>query len=450
MDLSIDQRFELDSLRGRPDGPVQYIEALGMEVPTYVDPRKDLWAKGIDQVLMYHVPLKFRGTYKVRAGETEGPHGEPLNDANFCLCMGLHRLYATNHKKDGKPYLIAKNANKPCKLKAQNYSGYCGWHGGALHPLDKSRPREYSREYLFSIGKLSVQDLDDEELARGQIRKADGTWSNNKNIPREVFQAAQAELFKRADIKLRENLITAVDTMAEIASGSAYEPEVRIRAAQFIYERVRGKNPDIVVHTQDKPFEIMMSDMVMQGGSRAASRAARGIENAIDAEVVDDGSIVVHSDYEHADSGVDLLEDGSAGEEIEVDLVPLRAEVPEHHGPAGAPMTTPPVDPLLRDKWEKERIANEHEVQETVAELAARLKKRRDEARAKRYAARSKGLAYVETHPYTWSNQEEWIDDPSDPGYEMAVNRVVFREPVIARVPAHVKAADTRRIKRMR
>ena len=439
MELDIDKRFELDSLRGRPDGPVKYIPELGMEVPTYIDPRKDLWPKGSEDVLMYHVPLKMRGPYKVRAGEERGPIGERINDANYCLCMATTRQ---DYIRKGREQVIA---GRPCRSKAINLSGWCSQHGGALHPLDKSEPQETSREYRFVNGLLDPKDMDDEELARGQLRKKDGTWTNFRSVPAAVFQSAQRELFERADTRLRENLLQAVDTMAEIASGSAYEPEVRIRAAQFIYERVRGKNPDVVIHTQDKPFEVMMTDMVIGGGSRAASRAMRALENAVDAEVIEgyDDLAVVYDDSHNLDPAMDHMETGE-----EVELVPLTPDVPEHHGPAGKPMTTPPVDPLLRDKWEKDRIANETDVDETVQSLKARL----DAARRKRYAARGKGLDHVDSYPYKWTNAEgdEWQKDPDDPQYEVPVNVITFHEPELAKVPAHVKAADTRRIRKGR
>lgn len=446
MELSIDQRFELDSLRGRPDGPVKYIDALGMEVPTYVDARTDLYTQGIHETLMYHVPLNMRGPYKVHAHLKEGPHGERLGEGNYCFCMRLTSMITGNGK--ARPNgTVNKNGGKPCGNKAINYSGYCGRHGGALHPLDKSEP-SLTREAAFKAGKLDVRDMDDEELARGQVRRADGTWTDYRMIPREIFQAAQRELFDRADTRLRENLLTAVDTMAEIASGSAYEPEVRIRAAQFIYERVRGKNPDVVIHTQDKPFEIMMTDMVIGGGSRAASRVQRGLESAVDAEVVEDYGLDTGDNSVDPGNHGDSLDHMEDDEGIEVELVPLVADKPVYHGPAGKPITTPPVDPILREKWEKDRIANEAEVEETVQALKARL----DAARRKRYAARNKGLDHVESYPYRWTNWEgdEWQKDPDDPQYEIPVNVVRFTEPVLPKVPAHVKASDTRRIRRGR
>jgi hypothetical protein len=339
------------------------------------------------------------------------------------------------------------NYGQECKSKAINYSGFCPVHGGALHPLDKSEPK-LSREEAFRVGKLSVDELDDLELARGQVLRDDGTWTNFKTVPASMIKEFRRELFDRADIKLRENLVKTVDTFAEIANGSAYEPEVRLRAAQFIYERVRGKNPDVVIHTQDKPFEIMMTDMVIGGGSRAASRVQRGLESAVDAEVVEDYGLDTGDNSVDPGNHGDSLDHMEDDEGIEVELVPLVADKPVYHGPAGKPITTPPVDPILREKWEKDRIANEAEVEETVQALKARL----DAARRKRYAARNKGLDHVESYPYRWTNWEgdEWQKDPDDPQYEIPVNVVRFTEPVLPKVPAHVKASDTRRIRRGR
>lgn len=413
-----DHRFELDQLRGRPDGPIKYIEALGMEVPTYLDPRKDMWGgTNVQGVLMYHVPLKFRGPYKILATQEIGPHGERKDGMNFCLCMAVNKGVHKNINGKGGH----------CMKRATNYSGLCGLHGGALHPLDKSDPKEDTREAQFKLGKLPVEDMDQEELARGQVRRADGTWTNYRMIPAAVHQKCQAELFKRADVKLRENLLQAVDTMAEIAKGNAYEPEVRIRAASWIFERVRGKNPDIVVHTQDKPFEVMMADMVLQGGSRAASRAARAIESTIEAEVVPEPEAVSYTDtFERAESS-------ELGDAWRLD----------------PPLT--PEEKIGHNNHVHWNVGDVEEPGETTEQAIARLKKARNQARAKRYASRAKGLNHVEAYPYTWKNKdsEEGYPDPEDPEYEIPYNEVKFTAPELKEVSRETKAEDTRRRRRM-
>ena len=52
---------------GEPDGPMRFIKSLGMEVPTYIDPRNDLKSTyksaGAHIPVDYHVPPNMRGTY---------------------------------------------------------------------------------------------------------------------------------------------------------------------------------------------------------------------------------------------------------------------------------------------------------------------------------------------------------------------------------------------------
>lgn len=388
--------YELDSLAGKPDGPLVYVEQLGMSVPSYIDPRRDLLRHSISSSLMHHVPLKMRGPYKVLAGRNKGPRGERLDEMNYVLCTGF-----------------AIGTQKQCTQRAINRTSFCGFHGGALHPLDKSEPTKMSREARFKKGNLPVEEMTDEELARGQVRRDDGSWTNYKTIPAAVFQAAQAELFQRADIRLRENLVTAVDTVAEIAKGTAYEPEVRLRAATWMYERVRGRNPEIIVHTMDKPFEKLMNDVILVGGSREEARKQREIGNVLDAEVVEDEPVV--------------------DEALDMDYISPGLEAEEEE----------------REQWAQEKVEAELP---PPAESAEDFRKRMNEARAKRYASRNKGLDHVETFAYGWTckeSEDEYQPDPEDPEYEIPVWVITFTEPELPKVPKHVKAEDTRRIKRM-
>lgn len=441
-----ESKWEIDSLAGRPDGPVKFIEALGMEVPTYVDPRKDMWKKGVHGVLMYHVPLRYRGPYRSMAPDTAGPHGERKNDANYCMCMGVG-LEITGNGTQRPNGVRNPNAGKPCENKAINYSGYCGCHGGALHPLDKSDPKNIPRELMFKHGKLDMSELDDEELAKGQVRKADGTWSNLRMVPQELHQRMMDELFKRADTRLRENLVAAVDTMAEIAKGSAYEPADRIRAAQFIFERVRGKNPDIVVHTQDKPFEMIM-EAVLTGGSRAQSRATRGLEdgNTIEAEVIEDEP----DDVPGSDAGM--------AEDVADEVEDYHEEYIESHqrfneqpvllpDALGRPTSAPPIDPELRQIYEDAAAAEKQRVREERAAFKALM----NETRSKRYASRARGMDHVESFPYAHVDREAWEQDPEDPEDEIMVGyQVRFTEPLVPKMPASAKAAETKRRNRDR
>lgn len=412
---------------GEPDGPEITVPYIGV-TRTFLNPRKDLLATSTNagiETIQHHVPRDMRGAYKLPSfpgelGEREGPAG-------FAMCTG--ETMGGTRNNPGDP--------RPCRSKAINRTGRCSRHGGMLHPLDRLRIdwEKAPREIRFKYGKLPVEYLDDEELSRGQIRKANGTFTDNKSVSIEIHDAMVRRLFERADTKLRENLLAAVDTMAEIATSTSVEPADRIRAATWIYERLRGKVPTEVKITQDKPFEVVLG-AVLEGGSRAASRARRGIddpevpelESAIDAELVD------------------LEDDGSY--EVEtigyVDDPELRAEqvadaeqfVQEHVDPGTGPnvgSTGVPEDPALRDQMRLEQLKKDEEARAAIKA-----------ARAKRFAARAKGLDHVESYPYTI---EEVADSPED-GPNATI--IYWTEPKIPKMPASEEAKETRRRNRER
>ncbi|QOC56237.1 hypothetical protein SEA_SIENNA_92 [Gordonia phage Sienna] len=228
------------------------------------------------EFLEYHVPLDRRGPYKLLA--FPGKLNEREGAASYALCNGTTRT--GNSLRD---------VGRPCKAKAINMSGFCSRHGGALCPLDRKRINwdTVPRHIKFKYGRLPVDDLDDEELARGQIRKPDGSWTQNKSVSADIHNAMIAKLFDRSDEMLRENLLKAVETFAEIATGTAYEPADRLKAAEFIFTRLRGKVPTEIKLGIDKPFEKVL-DAVLVGGNRSDSRAARatGLDDYLDADVV--------------------------------------------------------------------------------------------------------------------------------------------------------------------
>lgn len=108
--------------------------------------------------------------------------------------------------------------------------------------------RVQGRMAQFIAGEITVEDLDDEELMRGRIRDINGKFSGPKPklIPREFHDALVRELLKRGDQLLRENFLMAMDTFFDIAGNKALEPKDRLKAAQYLWERVAGKVPDKV------------------------------------------------------------------------------------------------------------------------------------------------------------------------------------------------------------
>lgn len=126
-------------------------------------------------------------------------------------------------------------------------------------------------------GTLDISELDEEELARGYPRAADGSFRNPPVvIPRAIHARMMRELFERANLRLRENLTDAASVMAQIMNNPELDPKVRMDAAKWLIERVMGKTPDITVTVDEKRID------------RLFERLERDA-NTIEAEVVMDG-----------------------------------------------------------------------------------------------------------------------------------------------------------------
>ncbi|QNJ55401.1 hypothetical protein SEA_LITTLEFELLA_90 [Gordonia phage LittleFella] len=348
--------------------------------------------------LNYHVPLDMRGKYKI--DDPIGLLGERRGPGGWAVCTAKNQVRNIRGEQ-------VREQPTPCRAKALNRSGLCSRHGGMLHPLDRQRVDwdKAPRELRWKFGKLAVEDLDDEELARGQIRREDGTFTSSRMVPVEVHDRMVKELFDRADVRLRENLLTAVDTAAEIAQGTAYDEGVRLQAAKWMYETVRGKVPTKVELDVSPKFEQVM-DAVIIGGSRAESRAARGLQDEVldaevedldlpdlpmlEAQVVDNqGSYEDYDDEEAYDYRDDC--DRSIARDLEPEPV-------IHHGAAGKPTTDYHPSPEGYDQHnrrveENRRAAEEKQVQFakkrkapglTPEQLAENAKARKEHADAKR------------------------------------------------------------------
>lgn len=273
---------------GKPDGPMKFIAEFGMEVGTFTNPRRDMYKKKspIKGTLMHHVPFSKRGYFKPEQTADYSPEEFDyiVDDKGYATC--------TMDKKDGTA----------CPNRAQHMSWKCAIHGGSLHPLDKApsddralmptsdpagvqsyapKPEVLARMTRFQKlcqGIISVEELDDEELARGQCKDANGKFAASppRMIPKAIHDQMVSQLFVRAQEQLRHDLLGAVKALGTIAHGEAFEPADRIKAASLIIDRVMGKNADVVIHKQDKPYEMVLT--AITGGSRAESRIARGLD----------------------------------------------------------------------------------------------------------------------------------------------------------------------------
>lgn len=114
-------------------------------------------------------------------------------------------------------------------------------------------------------GKLSVEDLDDEEVAMGRLKAADGTFRGRPPVvvPAELVQAMRREWLSRAEDKLREALLErGIGTLTELAGSDRVDPAVRLRAAQALIERVMGKVPDKIQLAAEDPVEALFRNIL--------------------------------------------------------------------------------------------------------------------------------------------------------------------------------------------
>lgn len=119
--------------------------------------------------------------------------------------------------------------------------------------------RVTGRYALFLSGKITVEDLDDDELAQGRLKASDGTFRGRPPtvIPAEMVQAMRREWLSRAQARLAEALMEkGIGTLVQLAE-SSLDDAVRLRAATAIIERTMGKVPDKIEIAAEDPVETL-------------------------------------------------------------------------------------------------------------------------------------------------------------------------------------------------
>lgn len=116
-------------------------------------------------------------------------------------------------------------------------------------------------------GELDVDELDDEELARGYCKDKRGNFGGRPPvvIPRVLFNRMQRELFKRFDEKLKSGLVDALDVILNIARDPDVDATNRRQAAQYVIDRVMGKTPEKVTVVQEDPWETIINGVMRDG-----------------------------------------------------------------------------------------------------------------------------------------------------------------------------------------
>lgn len=95
-------------------------------------------------------------------------------------------------------------------------------------------------------GKISIEDLSDEEIFSGKIRAADGTMKGRPSdvIPRKFYNEAIAELMKRFQDRVNEQLEPMLKVLEELATNPRVSADARYKSAVYLIERAAGKVPE--------------------------------------------------------------------------------------------------------------------------------------------------------------------------------------------------------------
>lgn len=139
-----------------------------------------------------------------------------------------------------------------------------------------------------------VAGLSNEELARGQLRSTDGTFVGRppSMVPRAFHRACIAELMRRGKTLWQENYLSAIEAMTDIAkgvgAGKHATPSERIKAAQFVIERLEGKVPEKLIVETDQPWQLVIGDIVADVTDEAIRRGQAALNGAqvVEAELV--------------------------------------------------------------------------------------------------------------------------------------------------------------------
>lgn len=126
-------------------------------------------------------------------------------------------------------------------------------------------------------GRIRVEDLDDEELLRGQVKDADGKFRGgpSRKIPAEFYGELMRRVTEQGVDKLRAQYLNAIDVMTDIMNDPDEDGGLRLRAAQYVIERIAGKTPDKVEHSVEvKPWEVTLQAIIRERPDAATLEAA--------------------------------------------------------------------------------------------------------------------------------------------------------------------------------
>lgn len=108
------------------------------------------------------------------------------------------------------------------------------------------------------------ESLTSEELARGQLRDANGGFSGRPPamVPREFHLSCFRELKRRFDEEFQKDVIGIAKEFVKLAQNEDLPVQTRAKMMQYAMERVFGGIPKEVLVKQDAPWEAVFTTIV--------------------------------------------------------------------------------------------------------------------------------------------------------------------------------------------
>lgn len=113
-----------------------------------------------------------------------------------------------------------------------------------------------------------AEGLDEEELARGQLRAIDGTFTGAppQLVPREFFLACQREQKRRFEELFSGEVLGITREYLRMSQDGTIKPETRAKMMQYAMERIFGPIPKDIRIAQSQPWEAMVVNVVAEEG----------------------------------------------------------------------------------------------------------------------------------------------------------------------------------------
>lgn len=186
--------------------------------------------------------------------EIKDSKGRPMSQDNV---VGLFGPFTDSTNKGGIIPESGKSLQDGDHRKRYNlkYAGRLGKRWSEI--IQQVKNGEYT--WADFVGTLSP-----EELARGQIKSVNGIFEGRppEFVPRAFHDACIRELLARGKVLYKENYIKAIEAMTAIAQSTTAKESDRIKAAQFVIERLEGKAVEKIEISAADPWQSIISGIV--------------------------------------------------------------------------------------------------------------------------------------------------------------------------------------------